>query len=79
MHEKLVSRIMSFVEANIDFEVFTDNIFTVSSIPDTNLAQSSPRASSQFPMSRGIDERDFTKSIAFRKYLTVQVNIQVVK
>ena len=32
MNEKLVSRTQSFIEANIDFQVFFDNIFTVSTL-----------------------------------------------
>ena len=31
MHPKLATKVMSFVEANVDFEVFMDNVFTVRS------------------------------------------------
>ena len=36
---KLATRIMSFVEANIDFKIFTDNVFLVNPIPDTQQSQ----------------------------------------
>ena len=34
MSEKLVKRTMSFMEANIDYQIYMDNIFTINPKPD---------------------------------------------
>ena len=70
MHRKLASKVQSFVEANIDFEVFMDNIFTVRSSTTQGVPQDLAQSMAKSTLTRSIDNRDLTKSIAFRKLLT---------
>ena len=63
---------MSFIEANIDFQVYRDNLFTATSKPDAMmekaLSQTGWQSSLHLNSDCGVE--DFNKSIAFKKNVT---------
>ena len=81
MNEKLVSRTQSFIEANIDYQVFFDNIFTVSTAAEKAQqgAQRSLRKLTSSLILNTDGEADISKSIALRRSLTKQVQSRIVK
>ena len=74
MRQKLVTRIMSFVEANCDFQVVTDNIFTVnielSEEPNPSMKQRQQKELlRRSSLSHGVDVQSMAKNITFRRSL----------
>ena len=78
---KLTAKTMTFLEANVDFQIFTDNIFLVSAKVDQqpNEPLVSIKSSTSLTPRSQLSERDFGNSITFKPALTRQVYQKVVK
>ena len=70
MREKLIQRTMTFTEANVDFSVVMDNIFTASA--QVTFENQSQSAGGAILTTQNEDamQKDLTKSVAFRKSMT---------
>ena len=79
MREKLIQRTMTFTEANVDFSVVMDNIFTASAqVTFENQSQSAGGAMLT-TQNEDAMQKDLAKSVAFRKSMTKQMESKVTK
>ena len=84
MCDGLMQRTMTFLEANIDFTVIMDNIFTASAkvLPlPVDGAGTGSIVNGAHLMSEPNDDSmtDMTKSVAFRRNMTKQMQLKVTK
>lgn len=79
MREKLIQRTMTFTEANVDFSVVMDNIFTASA--QVTFENQSQSAGGAILTTQNEDamQKDLAKSVAFRKSMTKQMESKVTK